>query len=294
MLAEVFERKFRQRHASYMMVTVLAMLDYLSPGGSVELSDVVQGFRAYYATRINNGKVPEKEDKKMSRVQLLSDAEVKNLIITQPLAALSDLISYDENTGLVQINQELASELNNKKARRELRRTAFRHLYEYYKGLQTYQLTLKDLEALPLEFAASARDISLLSGQNQMKGIHPIERDEYRGVIILCTIAGNEYSNSWLDEEENLLKYYLEGRKVDDRKMYNENMKSNKSIISSREGGNPIHVFVREQRGELFHYAGEFLYGRMDEDSDGNKFFVLHRKDLEGGESAPSPAPWTG
>jgi hypothetical protein len=223
MLAEVLDRKLRQRQASYMMVTVLAMLDYLSSDGSAEMSDVVQGFKAYYATRIKNGKLPEKEDKKMSRVQSLSDSEVKNLIVTQPLAALSDLISYDENAGLVQINEEYIFELNNKKARKELRRNAFRHLYEYYKGLQTYQLSLADLKELPLDFAASAKDISLLSGQNQMKGIHPIESDEYRGVIILCTIAGEEYANTWLDEEENVLKYYLEGRKVDDRKVYNEN-----------------------------------------------------------------------
>ncbi len=282
-IVELFDRKFGQRQASYMMVTVLAMLDSLSPDGSAEISEVVQRFKHFYLMRIKNGKLPEKDDKKMSRAQSLSDSEVKNLILTQPLAALRDLISYDENVGIVKFSENLVPELHSKKDRKELRRTVFRHLYEYYKALETYQLTMKDLEDLPLEYAASAKDVSLLSGQNQMKGIHPIDTDNFKGVIVLCTIAGEAYANSWLDDEENSLKYYLEGRTVDGRKRYDENMKSNKSIIDSKDEGYPLRVFARYKKGELFHNAGEFLYESVNEDADGHKYFVLNRKDLGGG-----------
>ncbi len=281
-VVSAFDSKFSHRQTSYMMVTVLAILNSMDDDGLAKIEKVVENFKTFYETRAKNGKLPEKEGTRMSKVSSLNNEDIKSLILGNPLTALKDLIEYIEDKGALKFKDHVLKELN-ERTKRELRKKAFEHLYNYYKGKETRQLTLKDLEDLPLGLAINATDASLLSGYNQAKDIHPILKDEYKGVIILCTIGGQEYANLWLDEEENLLKYYLEGRKKDGQKVYNLNLKTNTSIIESREEGYPLHVFIRYKQGALFHYAGEFVYEGVEEDPSGDKYFVLKNKDKRGG-----------
>lgn len=288
-ISGLFDSKFSHNQASYMMVTVLAILDNLSPTGSSEISKITAGFKKFYQSRVKNGKLAEKPNMKMSKVQSLSDGDIKALMLAQPLHALRDLISFDEQHGILQFRQDLVPEMN-RKTKRELRKTAFKHLFRYFKGLDSNQLTVRDLEDLPLDYAVSAIDVAAVSGQNQMKGIHPVDREGYKGVIILCTLAGESYANSWLDENETILKYYLEGRtQADGTKVYNEQARSNQSVVASREEGFPLHVFTRDKKGELFHYAGQFLYDRIEEETSGDKYFVLNAMHAEGGERPMLP-----
>ncbi|WP_054637883.1 hypothetical protein [Thalassobacillus sp. C254] len=76
------------------------------------------------------------------------------------------------------------------------------------------QVDLKEFETLPIGTRITADIVSYSSGQNKIKGIHPLKiNDQIKAVIILCTIGGENYPNEWLNEEKTILKYYLEGRK---------------------------------------------------------------------------------
>lgn len=286
-IIELLDRKFRQNQVSYMMVTVLAFLNSMMPNGTANFSEVVENFKDYYIKRINTGKVPEKQSARMSNATQLKDSQIRTLLLEQPLQALRGLIDYDERTNTLQFKEDLTSELN-WKTEKELRKTAFKHLYRYYKDIESNQLTAKDLNSLAKGYAVTALDVAAVSGQNQMKGIHPVEKDDSKCTIILCTLEGGMYANSWLDREETVLKYYLEGRtKEDGTKTYNEQAKSNQSVILSKEENYPIYVFTRDKKGDLFHYEGKFQFERVDTETSGDKFFILKAKDIKGDSQVP-------
>ena len=288
-IATRFDQNFNQRQASYKMVTVLAMLENMSDKGVVEIDAVVKGFAHFYRKRVENGKLTEKEGKKMSRIMTLNEGEIKATLVDQPIPALRDLVVYDKEKELVKFAEGISKDLD-KKAIKELRKIAYKHLHDYYKELNTSQITIKDLPNLNEGFAVTAVDISSISRQSQMKGIHPILQDDYKGVIILSTIGGEEYANLWLNHEETKLKYYLEGRRrKDGKKEFNLQIRTNRSIIESKEKGYPIHVFTRDKKGGLFHYEGDFLYEQVGEDPNGDKYFILKKNEIEGGGRVSIP-----
>lgn len=273
-----FEEKFRKRQKSYLMVVILTMLDYSLPEGIIDFNEFIEHFKSYYRDRIEKGKKPETDDSIVSRREPVTNAKVKSLLLSNPIPRLNDFLFYDKEKNVLKLKENVLRELNQEDNVKKLRRTIFKNLYDYYKDLGSIQLTIKDLEDLPLEYGVSATDVSLLSRQNRVKGIHPINKNEFKGIILLCTLGGEHYPNQWLDEGKNMLKYYLEGRTDSQgRRTYNLNLSSNKSIIDSREEGYPILVFIRERSGELFHFAGEFSYQRVEEDENGDKYFVLKR-----------------
>jgi len=128
-------------------------------------------------------------------------------------------------------------------------------------GRSDSQLQISDLNKLPLGTQVTADDIAPLSRQNKIKGIHPLLNLEPRSVVILCTLNGKSYPNKWVDSDKSQLKYYLEGRtdKRTEIKHYNPDIASNKAVVTSRQEGYPIHVFVREKTGIPFKYEGQFL-----------------------------------
>jgi len=85
-------------------------------------------------------------------------------------------------------------------------------LYNYYQTFTTNHLTWDELVNLPPGYAVKASDVAYLSGHNQVKGIHPVEHNGEKAVIVLCTIGGKNYANEWLTDDRRRLKYYLEGR----------------------------------------------------------------------------------
>ncbi len=276
-----FDQKFRQGQASYMMVTILAMLDLCPPFEGVALDDVVSYFQGFYESRQRYGKVPEKDKQRMASVLSMSKGEIRSLMLRNPLEALRDFIVYAPDKGEVRFADGIAEELSDNKIREELRNLAYERLYQYYKRFCPHQLTLQELNDLPLGVAVTATDVALLSGQNQVKGIHPIEREEFKGVIVLCTIGGDHYANEWLNDEKSRLKYYLEGRTDGGtgHRSYNLDLPSNKAVIESRQQGYPILVFTRNKKGELFHYAGKFSYGQVGEDGSGDIYVILKREE---------------
>ncbi|MBC7075526.1 MAG: AAA family ATPase [Syntrophomonadaceae bacterium] len=275
-----FDKKFQRRQASYMMVTMLAMLDRSSPDGTARLSDIVNYFKGFYQQRQYYGKLPEKDDKDMAKVSSMSDREIRNLLLKNPINALKGYIAYDPGNEVLRFTDLV---ILDEETKHQIRNVAYKHLYYYYKEFDPHQLKLQELDNLPIGFAATAADIAAISGHNQVKGIHPIDKEDYKAVIVLCTIGGDNYPNQWLDEEKNALKYYLEGRT--DRKTgertYNLDSRTNKVIIKSRQEGYPIYIFVREKKGELFHFAGEFLYEQVEQEETGDYYFILKRKESE-------------
>lgn len=278
-IAEILDKRFEQKQTSYMMVTVLAVLDNLNSEGRASFDAVVKSFKEFYMDRLRKGRPPEREGAVLVRVASLSDGKIRWTMLDEPLASLQNILAVDSVSGYVQFKHEVLAELNWKTIR-ELRKVAWKHLYQYYKNhFQNTELTVQDLENLPFGYAVSAADVARLSGQNQMKGIHPIEN----GVIILCTMDGGAYANAWLDENETILKYYLEGRmQPDGSKTYNEQAKSNMAVRLSKEEGYPVYVFTREKRGQLFHFEGTFVCDRVEADTNGDKYFVLRRKSRDG------------
>jgi predicted HNH restriction endonuclease len=137
----------------------------------------------------------------------------------------------------------------------------------------------KDLNSLPLGTTINADDIASLSRQNRVKGIHPITHSDFRGVVILCTIGGENYANEWLNDEHTKLKYYLEGR-TDQKtgvRTFNPSITSNSSIINSKDR-HPLLVFIRNKKGELFSFAGRYIYERMVKDTREGYYFVLNKE----------------
>lgn len=285
-IANLLEIKLKRKQASYMMVTMLAMLESCSTEGVADIDDVTAEFSKFYKQRIENRKLAEAKDKGMADPFHISFHQVKSLLLKNPIPALHDYIDYDRHDGLLKFKANIASELMQETVRREVRKIIYQNLYEYYSSLDTLQITLKDLNKLPLEYAVSAKDIAQLSKINQVKGIHPIENDEVKAVVILCTIGGESYNNQWLNEKQDLLKYYLEGRTDSQtgQKTYNLNLRSNKTIIESKENGYPILVFTRETKGKLFHFSGEFSLLEVVQEESGDYYFKL--KQVEKGANS--------
>ncbi|ADG81320.1 McrB family protein [Thermincola potens] len=273
------DASFRNRQASYKMVTVLAMLENCSANGVARLDDVTRYFKNFYESRQRFGKKPEKDKIEMSRVATLTDARVKELILTNPVQALNKFITYRGDRQELSFTDKVVAELT-ESTRQEIRNLAYKHLYWYYKDFDPHQITLPELSSLAPGVAVTATDIALLSGQNQVKGIHPIFKENFKAVVILCTIGGELYPNQWLTEDRTILKYYLEGRtdKETGKKTYNLDLPSNKAIIESREEGYPLYVFVRDKKGELFHFAGEFMLDRVEQEAGGADYYFILRK----------------
>lgn len=285
-VVELFDNKFRHNQVSYMMVTILAILNNISVAGSADIKSVVEDFKRFYISRIKAGKISEKPNARLSRVDTLTDNQIKTIMLEQPLQALRGLIDYDERTELLQFKEDHTAELN-RKTIKELRKVAYKHLYQYYKKFDTNQLTKAELDGLSIGYAVSATDIAAVSGQNQMKGIHPIENGQ-KCVVILCTLNGEYYPNEWLSTEETSLKYYLEGRmQKNGSKSYNELAKSNQAVILSKEENYPVHVFTRDKKGELYHYEGQFVCDRVETEESGDKYFVLNTLNMEGNNEMP-------
>lgn len=282
-IIEHFEKKFKHRQSSYMMVCVLAMLDLSLKSDTVKLDEAVQYFREFYESRQRFGKMPEKEGQRLASVSSMSDNQVKRLMVNMPLAALSDLIIYDTDKEELRFREEVKKELEDENSREEVRDLAHEHLYHYYKDFDPRPLTQEELNDLLLGVSVTATDVASLSGQNQMKGIHPINKDGFKAVVVLSTIGGEHYSNEWIGEDKSELKYYLEGRtdRQTGQKSYNPDLPSNKAIIDARQEGYPIYVFARRKKGELFHYAGKYVFDQLGEDDTGDRYFILKRKEAE-------------
>lgn len=282
-ILEEFEARFQKRQASYMMVLILSLLEVMSPGGGAGLDRVAEKFKEFYEARVKNGKAPEKERRFLAQAGSLSPVAVKGYVLREPYEALRGLLVYREAEDLLQFDPRVMEWLD-REATRQLKRLAHKHLYDYYRQLDTLQVTLKDLGDLPEGFAVSAVDIARLSGLNQVKGIHYIEKEGFRGVVLLCSLLGERYSNDWLDPGKTMLKYYPEGRqdKETGGMTFNLGWASNLSIIKSREEGYPLLVFTRHQKGELFHFSGEYLYLETVEEGEGYRYLKLQRQESEG------------
>lgn len=278
---EELQGKFRRRQASYMMVTVLAMLDLSGEMGKVAIYEAVKYFREFYSRRKQYGKKPEKTGQKMASVSSMSDSQIRNLMVTMPLDKLSDYIIYDADKGELSFKDDVNEELEEENIKEQVRNLAYEHLYHYYKDFDPSPLTLEELENLPLGTAVNATDVAQLSGHNRVKGIHPVDKNGLKCVVVLCTIGGEHYSNEWLAEDKSKLKYYLEGRtdRQTGQRSYNPDLPSNKSIIDSGEKGYPIHVFARHKKGELFHYTGRYSFQELGIDETGGHYFILIRKE---------------
>jgi len=278
------DENLKRRQASYKMVTVLAMLETTSHNGIASVSNVVDYFREFYQRRQRYGKVPEKDKQAMAKVSSMSDAQIKSLLLRNPVKYLQGIVIHDAKRDELRFSEQIENELKlNVEPKREIRNVAYKHLYHYYKDFDPHQLNLQELADLPIGSAATAADVAAISGHNQVKGIHPIDKEDYKAVIILSTIGGENYSNQWLDEGKNLLRYYLEGRtdRKTGKRTYNLKLNTNKSIIESREEGYPVYVFARDKKGELFHFAGEFLYEKVEKEESGDYYFILKRKEGE-------------
>lgn len=142
------------------------------------------------------------------------------------------------------------------------------------------QFSIKDLKSIEIGKEVTADDIAKLSGQNKVKGIHPIERDNFKCTVILCTINGENYRNEWLDHNKYRLKYYLEGKRDSEsgRKKFNKLYKSNQSVINSKEENYPILVFCRNAKGQKFELEGEYYFERIEESSIYDQYFILVKR----------------
>lgn len=281
MLLERLEEKFRNRQSSYMMVVILAMLDLAWPSGKAMLNDVVNYFKGFYERRLQVGKKPEKEGLRLFSVSTLTDIEIRRTVIENPVRYLQDFLFYDGNREELRFQDDLLPELTNENTRFAIRKLAYKHLYNYYQTFTTNHLTWDELVNLPPGYAVKASDVAYLSGHNQVKGIHPVEHDGEKAVIVLCTIGGDNYANEWLTDDRRRLKYYLEGRtdRNSGRRKYDPELPTNKAVINSRKDNYSVHVFAREKKGELFHYAGPFVFDQMGTDTSGDKYFILQRKE---------------
>lgn len=281
-----FDEKFKQRQTSYKMVTVLALLENVTTDGSADFDNVVNSFLNFYLDRQEKGKNPEIERAKMSIPEQLSSSQIKNTILKGPVTHLEELIEFDPENNQIKFSDNTYKDLNQNDNRMELKKVAYKHLYQYYKNIDNNWIKLEDLSDLDRGYPVNANDISSLSEQNSIKGIHPVDSQEFQGTIILCTISGQEYPNEWLDANKQFLKYYLEGRRDKNTgiKKYNQNSKNNQSVIKSKEEGYPILAFVRYSKNSYFYYEGQFVFEEIRRDEQEHPYFVLKRQDQASNE----------
>lgn len=139
-------------------------------------------------------------------------------------------------------------------------------------------MTKDALDSLPIGSSVSAADVSALSGQNQVKGIHPLLSEEPRSVIVLSTLQDGDYPDQWLDPSHESLLYCLEGRTDPGtgRKVYNRSWKSNQAVAQSGHDTYPIHVFWRNSRKAAYQYAGKYAFAGWVEVGE-HQAFLLRR-----------------
>ncbi|OWZ84117.1 McrB family protein [Natranaerobius trueperi] len=269
-----FDQKFHGGSTSYMMATILAMLKNIDDKGIADIKDVEDNFYNFYLYRYKNGKKPEKEGTKMYKAGQLTRSI--NDIIGTPINALRDFIDYD-GSNKIKFRENVFAELKKGYNLLELRKVAYKQLYDYYKKIDNNWLKIDDLKELDYGYTVSEEDIASILGQNLVKEISPIEVDELKSVIILCTIDGQEYPNEWLDDKKNYLKYYLDGHEIDDVTEYNEKINSNQAIMKFKDKRYSVLPFVREEKNSLFYFEGEFEIQSIEKDERGHSYFILER-----------------
>ena len=112
-------------------------------------------------------------------LELLAD---KNVFNEKSLAIMKRIKDYGGEATCKQLAAKYGLHFSknygleiNWKIKKELRKVAHKHLFNYYKKLDKNYLTLDDLNSLPQGYAVTAKDVAALSGQNIVKGIHPIK-----------------------------------------------------------------------------------------------------------------------
>ena len=84
------------------------------------------------------------------------------------------------------------------------------------------------------------------------------------------TLSGGKYPNQWISDGD-VFKYYLKSRNGFFREEYVENA----AIINNPEI--PVYAFVRDTAEGPFQLAGAFTNVQVHTDSDGSKWFELHK-----------------
>jgi 5-methylcytosine-specific restriction protein A len=119
----------------------------------------------------------------------------------------------------------------------------------------------------------SAYQILIFAGSYDIRagGMFVLESgDKPSAVIIKATLDGGRYPNAWLSEP-NELKYYLKSI----NNIFGEHFKPNAAILNNPLI--PILTFVRRTDSGPFTYQGIFNYRKMNRETDGSKWFTLHR-----------------
>jgi 5-methylcytosine-specific restriction protein B len=129
---------FQSKQTSYKMVLILSLLESIDITGIASLNKVVENFFQYYKARHDQGKMIEKEDKVVSKVDSLTTRQIRSLILANPFNALSSILIKEGTLPdeYIRFKPEIWSQLIETSIR-ELRNYALDELEKYYVSLST-------------------------------------------------------------------------------------------------------------------------------------------------------------
>ncbi len=130
-ITKQFELSFSRRQASYKMVTVLSLLDTSSSNVVSGIDEVARKFMEFYETRAKLGAMVESEKMAMARVLDLPFSKVKQVMISNPVLYLEDLLEYDKSANLLSFKNHVINDLDEEMLI-FIRRIALKNLYDYY------------------------------------------------------------------------------------------------------------------------------------------------------------------
>lgn len=97
--------------------------------------------------------MPEKDKQAMAKVSGMSVAQIKSLLLRNPVNYLRNIVVYDPDQEELRFTERINNELNDETIQ-EIRNVAYKHLYHYYKDFDPHQLKLQELDDLPIGTAA--------------------------------------------------------------------------------------------------------------------------------------------
>jgi 5-methylcytosine-specific restriction protein B len=128
---------FQSKQASYKMVLILSLIKSIDNTGKASLDKVVENFFQYYKDRQDNGRIIEKEDKVVTKLDSLTTRQIRSLILENPYRALSSVLIKEGTLPAdeyIRFKTEIWAQLNEKSIQ-ELKNYALDELEKYYASL---------------------------------------------------------------------------------------------------------------------------------------------------------------
>lgn len=118
---------------SYKPVLLLGLLELADEKGQVKVSDLVNFFKTFYSQRLSEGKIVEKPESSMARVDELTDSDIQSIMLKNPFEKFEKrkFVKYMRDVSTLRFDTALWKRLT-PEDKNQLKQRAQEALTEYY------------------------------------------------------------------------------------------------------------------------------------------------------------------